>query len=196
MIIIWVSINSIVCKSLGLGNNIQLTPAVECEIEVNEKTFDRLSHSARFDYAAAPAGYGWIFPKKNHLSVGLLSNRLNNSSLNSLTQQYIEKVIGKQNIKSIEKHGFVIPIKPYSRLNSHPRALISGDAAGLVDPLTAEGLSHAILSGQLAAKALIEESLNSDKVQNNYMNSLDQRILSELKYARFLSSFFYQKTLI
>ena len=187
-------INSIVCKSLGLGNNIQLTPAVECEIEVNEKTFDRLSHSARFDYAAAPAGYGWIFPKKNHLSVGLLSNRLNNSSLNSLTQQYIEKVIGKQNIKSIEKHGFVIPIKPYSRLNSHPRALISGDAAGLVDPLTAEGLSHAILSGQLAAKALIEESLNSDKVQNNYMKSLDQRILSELKYARFLSSFFYQKT--
>lgn len=52
-----------------------LIPALEYEVTVPEKDFDRLSKKARFDIDEAPEGYAWCFPKKNHLSLGVLTTR-------------------------------------------------------------------------------------------------------------------------
>ncbi len=39
------------------------------------KRFERLSKSVRFDVDAVPNGYAWSFPKKNHLSIGVLTTK-------------------------------------------------------------------------------------------------------------------------
>ena len=72
------------------------------------------------------------------------------------------------------------------------RVLLAGDAAGLVDPITAEGISHAILSGQLAAAALTEGRLDVAKVGAIYQSLLEKNILGELRAARFLARMLYR----
>jgi len=67
--------------------------------------------------------------------------------------------------------------------------LLLGDAAGLADPLTGEGIYNAILSAQLAAP-VIENSLAHDKVKlEEYQEAVDEKIMSELRIARVLSKF-------
>jgi len=186
--------NGVVCKSLGLKKNAFLIPAVEWEVYVNDHTYETHAHCARFDYDVAPKGYGWIFPKKTHLSTGLLSAAPGISSLKTLAENYIHRVLGEKNILSIEKHGYVIPIKPLPNLQANSRVLLTGDAAGLVDPLTAEGLTNAILSGQLAAKSLFTSGMNVDKVLTTYQQDIHKEILTELKFARGLAPIFYHKS--
>jgi flavin-dependent dehydrogenase len=69
--------------------------------------------------------------------------------------------------------------------------LLAGDAAGLVDPITAEGISHALLSGQLAAAALTESRLDPAKAAPLYQSLLEREILSELRAARLLARLLY-----
>ncbi|MEE8137581.1 MAG: FAD-dependent oxidoreductase [Thermoanaerobaculia bacterium] len=45
-------------------------PALESEIRVRPEELSRFSDSARFDFGALPNGYAWVFPKREHLSVG------------------------------------------------------------------------------------------------------------------------------
>jgi flavin-dependent dehydrogenase len=67
--------------------------------------------------------------------------------------------------------------------------LLLGDAAGLADPLTGEGIYYAILSAQLAAP-VIASSLAHDKVKlEDYQEAVDEKIMSELRIARVLSKF-------
>lgn len=58
-------------KWAGFEESRTIIPALEYEIKVPKEDFDRLSQSVRFDIDAVPYGYGWCFPKKNHLSVGV-----------------------------------------------------------------------------------------------------------------------------
>jgi flavin-dependent dehydrogenase len=71
------------------------------------------------------------------------------------------------------------------------RVLLVGDAAGLVDPVTAEGISHALMSGQFAATALAEGRLNPPRVAEIYQSLLEKNILSELRAARFFARLLY-----
>ena len=67
------------------------------------------------------------------------------------------------------------------------RALLLGDAAGLVDPLTGEGIYYAVLSAHLAAPVL-EDCLTCRKeALDEYQRAVEEQILSELNVARTLS---------
>jgi flavin-dependent dehydrogenase len=66
-----------------------------------------------------------------------------------------------------------------------------GDAAGLVDPVTAEGISHAIRSGQLAATALADCRLDVFRVGKLYQSLLETEILRELRAGRVLANVLY-----
>ena len=56
-------------KITGWTETRTMAPALEYEIEVPQEDFERLSRAVRLDMDAIPKGYGWCFPKKNHLSV-------------------------------------------------------------------------------------------------------------------------------
>jgi flavin-dependent dehydrogenase len=66
-----------------------------------------------------------------------------------------------------------------------------GDAAGLVDPIMAEGISYSVLSGQLAAQAIAECGFDVQKAGNRYQSLLEEKILGDLRAARRLGYFLY-----
>lgn len=164
-------------------------PALEYEVYVEDDVLNGFGKVCRFDFGIVPKGYGWVFPKKDHLSIGVLSMRLKEGNLNKYFLNYLE-TLGIKKIISSERHGFIIPLN-YRKTFALSRILLVGDAAGLIDPITAEGISFAILSGQLAAESIIKENMEPERVSNDYNEQVSKKILPELKAGKFLSWFIY-----
>ncbi len=64
-------VNSIVARSMGLMPDREVGVAVEAELAVSPASLEAQGGFATFDFGALPGGYGWIFPKRDHLSVGV-----------------------------------------------------------------------------------------------------------------------------
>jgi len=104
-------------------------------------------------------GYIWVFPRCGHLSVGICGKGEPAQALRKRLEAYIvERGI------SWKGASFYSHLLPSLETPSWKRNRVAGDgwmavgdAAGLVDPITGEGLYYAIRSADLAAKALLSE---------------------------------------
>jgi geranylgeranyl reductase family protein len=180
---------SVVARKCGLPDLRHVIPAIESEVTVDEAQFDRFRDEARFDFGLTPYGYGWVFSKREHLSVGVLTTRRGSCNLNDEYARYLAK-IGLSPIKE-ERHGYMIPLSPREKLVGGRRVLLVGDAAGFADPVTAEGISNAISSGRLAAEAIVNEGMNETAVSRQYLDRLQTTLLPELRVARVLACVLY-----
>ena len=181
---------SVIARATGWPDPPALAPALEYELHLPADEFARFSGQPRFDFNCIEAGYGWVFPKRNHLSVGILSTNRIHTNLPARLGEYLQQ-IGITRVDRTEKHGYLIPLAPRRGNLACGRVLLTGDAAGLVDPVLAEGISHAILSGQLAARALIESRMEASHAAATYQSLLEENILRELRAGRFLSRILY-----
>ncbi|MBN1351721.1 NAD(P)/FAD-dependent oxidoreductase [candidate division KSB1 bacterium] len=168
-----------------------LFPALECEVVCAPGQFKSFAGCARFDFDLVPDGYGWIFPKSDHLSVGVLLMSRRRASLWQIFLRYLN-LLKLDAPRSITPYGAIIPLASRSRPFMKNRVLLVGDAAGFADPLTGEGITAAILSGQIAADALINGRLEIERVQNIFESELEREILSELRFSLSLSRFVYR----
>ncbi|AWG20803.1 geranylgeranyl reductase [Flavobacterium faecale] len=185
-----------IAKMTGWVETRLIIPALEYEVEVPAADFERLSQNVRFDIDAIPYGYGWCFPKKNHLSIGVAVMIKSNKKIN-LKEYYATylKTLGITEIISESAHGFVIPVAPRTDNFVRKNVFLVGDSAGLADPLVAEGISNAILSGVQAAQAIAEAALDPEKAAALYHAKLEATILPEIRTGAKLSHYFYnQKT--
>lgn len=180
-----------VSKLAGFKDDRLLIPALEYEIEVPEEDFEKLSKTVRFDIDAAPYGYGWCFPKNNHLSVGVgVLKTKAKVKLKDYCEAYI-KDLGITEIISESAHGFVIPVTPRTDLVKG-NCFIIGDAAGFADPIVAEGISNALLSGKIIAEAISEGDLDIEKTKEKYLEKVNEKLIPELKIGIKLAKFFYE----
>ena len=168
-------------------------PALEYEVKVPPHVLERFSGTARFDLGAVANGYGWVFPKRGHLSVGvgvLAKVRAKRPPLKQSLQSYLA-AIGVAPILSAQQHGYVIPLAPREAPLTRHRMLLVGDSAGLADPLTGEGISNAVISGRLAGEALVAAGLDAPRVEAAYQERVDAVILRELGASRTLARLLY-----
>jgi geranylgeranyl reductase family protein len=179
--------NSAGARLAGWPRHTHLAPALEWETHVPPAQLARFSAAARFDFDIPPDGYAWVFPKSAHLSIGVASARGNCLDLNAACTRYLRLL--ELTPTAIEKHGYVIPTRPRPEGFSRGRVLLAGDAAGLTDPITLEGISHALLSGKLAAEAILSAD-TPDRARRHYAAALETHILADLRpaarYARLL----------
>ncbi|PQJ78189.1 geranylgeranyl reductase family protein [Polaribacter porphyrae] len=178
-------------KMSGWKNDTRkLIPALEYEVEVSNEDFERLSKKVRFDIDAVPYGYAWSFPKKNHLSLGVLTTKKGKINLKEYYRKYLQTLGIKKIIKE-DAHGFQIPLAPRTDGFVKNNVFLIGDAAGFAEPITAEGISNAILSGKYVAESLIESNLDRNLTEQKYIEKLNIKLLPELNSAQKLSKFFY-----
>jgi len=107
------------------------------------------------DVGIIRGGYAWIFPKSEHLSSGVATFRRERQDLRLLYGQWVQ---GQPRLPSPDRQqivGHLIPrFSPKAGSLAGNRALLIGDAAGLVDPLLGEGIYYGVWSGRLAADAV------------------------------------------
>jgi geranylgeranyl reductase family protein len=178
-------------RSAGWGAPVFSIPALSWEVEVDEPVLERFGRSLRFDLGFIHDGYAWVFPKRRHLSVGILRVRRGAAPLKQQLARYLT-MLGISEPRKIERHGFVIPQRPHAEPLVRGRVLLAGDAAGLTDPLVCEGLSHALQSGAAAARAIVEGGFDPWRVEFSYESELRPAILGDLPYARFAARMLYR----
>lgn len=181
---------STVARKVGMADGRVLIPALEYEVKIPQDRLDHFRGVARFDFGLLPHGYAWAFPKRQHLSIGVLSMVQRERELKRAIRRYLD-LLGCRDATQIEQHGFVIPIRPRKGPYIDKRVLLVGDAAGFADPVTGEGISFAIRSGLLAAQSLIDSHLEEVAVCQRYARSLTDTILPELRTGRWLAQLLY-----
>lgn len=183
-------VNSRVAKLAGWKETRTLIPAIETELYLPDKELKAYLDQARFDFDIPPHGYAWVFPKADHLSVGVLNVARGNVALKTAFAQYCH-VLGIKRIAKEERHGFVIPISPRRDGFARNRVMLVGDSAGFAEPVTGEGISFAIRSGQLAAEALLQAEFEVSRASEGYERRVRETIAPELSAARILARFLY-----
>jgi geranylgeranyl reductase family protein len=120
-------------------------------------------HDLVFDFAPLPGGYGWLFPKGDHINIGVgafaPSEGTTDAHLKAVTrtllEHYSQHKLGIDKLPHITGQALGMGGHAYI---PQGRVLLAGDAAGLVDPLTGEGIHSALVSGQAAAGAILTGS--------------------------------------
>lgn len=183
--------NSLVARKTGQRELRGVFPAFECEVTLAPEAMEPLMRTARFDFGLVPAGYGWVFPKRGHLSIGVGTTRRGAANLPENYRRYLD-ALGIGMPLHEERHGYLIPCRPREGMFDTHRVLFAGDAAGLADPVTAEGITAGIFSGQQAARAILEGGFAERAVKQCYRASLEKTLLAELRIARWLAWVFYE----
>jgi geranylgeranyl reductase family protein len=142
----------------------------------------------RFDFAVLPEGYGWVFPKKDGASVGVFSRRSRFPSLRRSYNDYVaeRKLAG---VPEDRLTGHRIPVAP-RRVRGHGGLLLAGDAAGLADPLTGEGISFAIRSGRAAGEAVLRAGPEPLRAAPLYETEI-AGLIAEIRLAGILANLLY-----
>jgi flavin-dependent dehydrogenase len=108
-------------------------------------------------------GYCWLYPKKGFANVGA-GAYIPQKNIREVFERYLDFMIsegtvsipgGRESLRGARPLGALLPFAPRRSFYSG-RTLFAGDAAGFVNPSTGEGIYFAMLSGKIAARALIE----------------------------------------
>jgi len=144
--------NSLVAREAGLRRGKVMAGALEVEIPAGPEVRRRFGHTLVFDFGAVRQGYAWIFPKANVLSVGIMGLRPRPGELQAGLKRLADA--NGLALAGVPVHGHPIPFYLRREPLMTRRVLLVGDAAGLADALSGEGIRPAIKSGRLAALAL------------------------------------------
>lgn len=179
-------VHSVVARKLGMKTDLRYAVGIEKELVVTGEEQAKRKSRVDIDIGSVPGGYAWMFPKRKHLSTGAGCIASKSRELNGCYQKFLDSQ-GISNYTAARVSRHLIPTCGRRATLCQGRALLLGDAAGFADPLTGEGIYHAVLSAQLAAP-VIERALTQDKIElQEYQNLVTDRILSELAIAGVLS---------
>ncbi|UCF11655.1 MAG: NAD(P)/FAD-dependent oxidoreductase [Thermoplasmatales archaeon] len=124
------------------------------------------------------AGYGWIFPKKKHVNIGIgefesaIDKSKHKKNLKEIYEKYIktlkENNLLPRDLKINNPKGSTLPIFPIDKTFAD-RLLICGDAAGFINSITGEGIYYAMTSGEIAAN-VINEALKVNDTSEGFLS--------------------------
>lgn len=184
---------STVARSCGLNQNQKKGFTIEGELMVSSSFLEEMRYSVHIDPGIIPRGYGWIFPKGDHLSIGVGQFRGRPKNIKERFQAFLTRwdLLEEGTLERLK--GSFIPVGGrIGDLTSH-RVLLVGDAAGLVDPLSGEGIYYALKSGLLAAQVLLSQERDKPQLQQ-YQRLIKGEFGTEFLCSLRLSDLFYHFT--
>lgn len=144
-------VNSITARHLFGAPFDKETIGFGLEIEATPEEQPPKDHPLRIDFAAATWGYGWSFPKQHSTTVGVGGLHAPNPDMKAHFSAYLQSLDLPDDTRRFKGH--YLPFGDFRKAPGRAHILLAGDAAGLVDPITGEGIALAMKSGQLAAEA-------------------------------------------
>jgi geranylgeranyl reductase family protein len=146
--------NGITARSLGVPAH-EHGVALEGNVGYAHVSRERFGGRAVVELGAVPGGYAWVFPKGDHVNVGVGGWQSEGPRLRERLRELCAAFeIDEANVHDLRGHR--LPMRGASRRPFDKRVLLVGDAAGLVDPLSGDGMYEAFISGRLAAEATLD----------------------------------------
>jgi flavin-dependent dehydrogenase len=134
-------------------------------------------------------GYIWVFPRCGHLSVGICGKNQPAQLLRARLEQFLAE--RSLPFKDAPFYSHLLPSLDWPSWRGNRVAgdgwIAVGDAAGLVDPITGEGLYYAIRSADLAARVLTAVNGSVADVVQGYRRMLRRDFAADLEFASHLA---------
>ena len=167
--------NGASAKALGLGAEIVHGVALEANVPYSAVSRERFAGTMVLEIGVVRGGYGWVFPKGDHVNVGVGGDESEGPRLREqLRRLCVEH--GIDPAAAVETRGYRLPMRrPQSRLARGTAAVI-GDAAGLVDPFSGDGMYEAFLSSQLVTEAVLDVLAGRTEGLEPYEQAVARRI--------------------
>lgn len=190
-------VNSVIARRLGLNPG---WPAGRLALDMMEETPIAALKAAEPDTLSVFYGYGgahgyaYIFPKREHVNVGIgyvlpyFKARVDLTPYD-LQQTFVGdlRARGLMTGESQRRHftPFLIPIGGPLRRTAAGRVLLAGDAGGFVNGFSAEGIYYAMVTGDLAAAAILDArrdgAVQPAAARRRYVRAWRREIGAELR---------------
>jgi geranylgeranyl reductase family protein len=148
-------VNGLASRALGLGGARRHAVALEGNVPYVHAREERWRGRAVVDVGVIPGGYAWVFPKGEHVNVGVGGWPSEGPRL----REHLERACAAYGLPSGQLEslrGYRLPMRRAGDRVQRGRVLLAGDAAGLVDPLSGDGIYEALVSARLAAETALE----------------------------------------
>jgi geranylgeranyl reductase family protein len=152
--------NGIVARAAGLGDGVVHGVALEANVSYERLPRDRVESTAVIELGVVPGGYGWVFPKGDHANLGVGGWGSEGPRLRDHLAR-LARMHGVDTGELRDLRGHRLPMRRLGATPASGRVLLVGDAAGLVDPLSGDGMYEAFVSGKLAAEAILDGDLDA-----------------------------------
>jgi geranylgeranyl reductase family protein len=191
----------------------QVDLGLELEIAVPGPVQRQWAGRVLLDWGKIPASYGWVFPKGDRLTVGVIASRRpdgaagvtagagkQGDAIRDYLREFVER-LGLAGFGAVRDSGHLTRCRrDDSPLRKGP-VIVAGDAAGLLDPWTREGISYALrsgaLAGEIAAKACAVRAGSAQSVAaalDEYAAAIDRGLGAEMRAGRVLLTTFTRHT--
>jgi len=146
--------NGIVARTAGLGGGIVRGVGLEGNVPWGALDSDLYARTAWVEIGVVPGGYAWVFPKGDHANLGVGGSFYEGPQLRDHLDR-LARAHGLDPTVVEDVRGHRLPMRRLGAPAARGRVLLVGDAAGLVDPLSGDGIYEAFVSGRLAAEAVL-----------------------------------------
>jgi geranylgeranyl reductase family protein len=151
-------VNGASARSLGLDDGRTYGVALEGNVPYGVVSHEEYRGRLYLELANVPGGYGWVFPKGDHVNVGVGGWEREGPRLREHLSRFCREYgIPESSLENVR--GYRLPLLHARARLSKGRAALLGDAAGLVDPLSGDGIYEALLSAKLATEAILAGDL-------------------------------------
>lgn len=132
------------------------------------------------DLEILPGGYAWIFPQGGYFNAGMGAPAITLKEPRQTLKRLLLE-FGLDGVGAMKSHP--LPAGGIPRRIASRRILLTGDAAGLVDTLSGDGITNAVRSGGLAAASIVEGLRIKVSASSIYMRKMRKTVLPELRAA-------------
>jgi geranylgeranyl reductase family protein len=172
----------------------QVDLGLELEIEVPAAIGRQWAGRLLLDWGAIPGSYGWVFPKGDRLTVGVIAAR----GQGDATKGYLREFVGRLGLggyPAVRDSGHLTRCRTEGSPLRHGRVIVAGDAAGLLEPWTREGISFALRSGALAGEyaakaATAGDPASTESSLDGYAAAINAVLVPDMRAGRVLLSAF------
>jgi flavin-dependent dehydrogenase len=146
--------NGVVARTTGIDAGVVTGVALEGNVTWSDLPAHRYRRTAVVELGSVPGGYGWVFPKGDHANLGVGGWGSEGPRLRG----HLERLARREGLAPgalADVRGHRLPMRRLGATPASERVLLVGDAAGLVDPLSGDGIYEAFVSARLAADAVL-----------------------------------------
>ncbi|HEX2771746.1 MAG TPA: hyaluronate lyase, partial [Micromonosporaceae bacterium] len=163
------------CAQVDLG--------LELELPVPPPVRRRWQRRVLVDWGPIPGSYGWVFPKGDELTVGVIAARGQSDATRRYLRAFVER-LGLRGLEPRHDSGHLTRCRADDSPLRQGQVLVAGDAAGLLEPWSREGISFALRSGALAGTAAAAGDLG------RYVREVHDQLAPPMQAGRWLLAAF------
>ncbi|MFI7606491.1 geranylgeranyl reductase family protein [Micromonospora sp. NPDC049366] len=164
----------------------QVDLGLELELEVSPEQQERWRRHVLLDWGPLPGSYGWVFPKGDRLTVGVIAARGEGERTREYLRRFVDR-LGLADAPAAHDSGHLTRCREDDAPLRRGRVLVVGDAAGLLEPWSREGISYALRSGAMAGAAVAAGDLAG------YERAVAERLVPSMRAGYRLLDVFEQR---